>query len=328
MYNENNLSQLRKKKLISILIIVLSVIAFASLFVIFYLTATRDNKTTSKIIGSILIIASLFSLIFGISYLMYALKTINQFVQIMNETGESVSCLFVSRKDYTVTLQGGASAHELTFNVNGNDRIYYLDSLFDYHFEKFHVNLIATDLTSQFMTHISTSIYLALLGASPYILYELFGFVSPALYDNEKKYSVKVLITVYLLFIIGLLMSYYVIFPIAFRFLGTYSVDARVVSNITLDSYIDTFITLALVLGFVFQLPVIAFVLAKLGIVNAKMLSNYRRHALLVIGFLAAMITPPDLLSLIMVTVPLYLLYEISIRVVRFVKKTSSSDNQ
>lgn len=199
---------------------------------------------------------------------------------------------------------------------------------FDFHFEKFHVNLIATDLTSQFMTHISTSIYLALLGASPYILYELFGFVSPALYDNEKKYSVKVLITVYLLFIIGLLMSYYVIFPIAFRFLGTYSVDARVVSNITLDSYIDTFITLALVLGFVFQLPVIAFVLAKLGIVNAEMLSNYRRHALLVIGFLAAMITPPDLLSLILVTVPLYLLYEISIRVVRFVKKKSNSNDE
>lgn len=191
----------------------------------------------------------------------------------------------------------------------------------DFHFEKYHVNLIATDLSSQFMTHITTSIYLALLGTSPYILYELFGFVAPALYDNEKKYSIRVIVIVYFLFIMGLLMSYYVIFPIAFRFLGTYSVDARVVSNITLDSYIETFITLALLLGVVFQLPVIAFVLAKLGIVNAEMLSNYRRHALIVIGFVAAMITPPDLLSLVLVTVPLYLLYEVSIHVVRMVER-------
>ncbi|MCQ2289298.1 MAG: twin-arginine translocase subunit TatC [Muribaculaceae bacterium] len=189
----------------------------------------------------------------------------------------------------------------------------------DFNFEQYHVNLIATDLSSQFMTHITTSIYLALLVTSPYILYELFGFVAPALYDNEKKYSIRVIVIVYILFIVGLLMSYYVIFPIAFRFLGTYSVDARVVSNITLDSYIETFITLALVLGVAFQLPVIAFVLAKLGIVNAEMLSIYRRHALLAIGLVAAIITPPDLLSLVLVTIPLYLLYEVSIRVVRIV---------
>lgn len=192
---------------------------------------------------------------------------------------------------------------------------------FDFHFEQYHVNLIATDLSSQFMTHITTACYLALVATSPYILYELFAFVAPALYDNEKRYSVVIVVLVYLLFFLGLLMSYYVIFPIAFRFLGTYSVDARVVSNITLDSYIDTFVTLALVMGLVFQLPIIAFVLGKMGIVKAEMLSKYRRHAILAIGLVSAIITPPDLLSMVLVTLPLYLLYEISIKVVRLVER-------
>ena len=91
----------------------------------------------------------------------------------------------------------------------------------DFHFTEFHVKMIATDLSSQFMTHISTAVYLGLLGASPYILYELFRFISPALYDNERKYSVQVACIIYGLFIIGVLMSYFVLFPISFRFLGT-----------------------------------------------------------------------------------------------------------
>ena len=194
----------------------------------------------------------------------------------------------------------------------------------DFHFEKYHVDLIATDLSSQFMTHITTSCYLGLLGASPYILFELFRFVSPALYENEKKYSVRIVILVYVLFIIGLLMSYFIIFPIAFRFLGTYSVDARVTSNITLDSYIDTFTTLTLVMGVVFQLPIIAFFLSKMGLVTAEFLSNYRKHALIAIMLVAAIITPPDLLSLVLVTIPLYLLYEVSIKVVKVIEKTSN----
>ncbi len=115
---------------------------------------------------------------------------------------------------------------------------------YDFHFEKFHVDLIATDLSSQFMTHITTSVYLGLLGASPFILYELFKFVSPALYEDEKKYSVSVAVIIYLLFIVGVLMSYYILFPISFRFLGTYSVSENIRSTITLDSYIETFTTL------------------------------------------------------------------------------------
>lgn len=190
----------------------------------------------------------------------------------------------------------------------------------DFRFEEYHVNLIATDLSSQFMTHVSTSCYLGLLGTSPYVLYELFHFISPALYDNERKYSVKVAGTIYLLFIIGVLMSYFLLFPISFRFLGTYSVSDRVVSNITLDSYVSTFVSLTLIMGVVFQLPVIAFFLAKMGIVTRGLLSKYRRHAFIIVMMVAAIITPPDLMTLILVSIPLYLLYEISIRVVGWIE--------
>lgn len=191
---------------------------------------------------------------------------------------------------------------------------------YDFHFQEFHVDMIATDLSSQFMRHITTACYLGLLGASPYILFELFRFVSPALYENERKYSSLVAIIIYLLFIVGVLMSYFVLFPISFRFLGTYSVSNRVISNITLDSYTTTFVSLTLIMGVVFQLPVVAFFLGKMGVVNAEMLSKYRKHAFIIIMVAAAAITPPDLMTLILVTIPLYLLFEISVRVVRRVQ--------
>lgn len=191
----------------------------------------------------------------------------------------------------------------------------------NFHFGEFHVDLIATDLSSQFMTHITTAVYLGLLGASPYIVYELFRFVAPALYENERKYSVQVVTVVYLLFIVGVLMSYYVLFPISFRFLGTYTVSSIVHSTITLDSYISTFVTLTLLMGVVFQLPVIAFFLAKMKIIHSQMLITYRRHAFIIIMIVAAVITPPDILTLVLVTIPLYLLYEVSIWVIRRIEK-------
>lgn len=188
----------------------------------------------------------------------------------------------------------------------------------DCHFQEFHVKLIATNLTSQFMTHLTTSIYLGLLIASPHILYELFRFISPALYENERRYSIKSLIAIYFLFIVGILISYYILFPISFRFLGTYSVSERVESTITLDSYISTFVTLSLVMGVVCQLPVISFVLGKMGIIDAAMLSKYRKYAFIIILTIAAIITPgQDILSLVLVSFPLYILYEISIWIVK-----------
>ena len=193
--------------------------------------------------------------------------------------------------------------------------LHYLGSNFT--FSEYHINLIATELSSQFMTHITTALYLGLLCASPYILVELFRFITPALYENEKKHSVSVAVTMYLLFVIGVLMSYFILFPISFRFLGTYSVSGMVESNITLKSYIGTFTTLTLVMGLVFQLPVIAFFLGKLEVVSSEMLRLYRKYAFLIIMVMAAVITPPDLMTLVLVTIPLYLLYEVSILVLK-----------
>lgn len=191
-------------------------------------------------------------------------------------------------------------------------------------FSEYHVNLIATELSSQFMTHVTAALYLGLLAASPYVIYELFRFVMPALYEKERKYSVRVAVIMYVLFIVGVLMSYFILFPVAFRFLGTYSVSDMVESNITLHSYISTFTTLTLIMGLVFQLPVIAFFLGKIGVVKSDSLKKYRRHALVVIMVLAAIITPPDIMTLVLVTIPLYLLFEVSIRILKRMEKAKS----
>lgn len=183
----------------------------------------------------------------------------------------------------------------------------------DFHFEKYEIDLIATDLSAQFMTHITTSLYLGLLIASPYILFEIFRFILPALYENERKYSVYVATIIYILFISGVLLSYFVIFPISFRFLGTYNVAEQIDSMITLNSYITTFTSLTFVMGIIFQLPVIIYILTRMGIVNYHILAKYRKYALLIITFISAIITPPDIMTCILVTLPLYGLYECSI---------------
>lgn len=188
---------------------------------------------------------------------------------------------------------------------------------FDFHFEPYKIELISTELSSQFMMHISSSMYLALLGGSPYILYELFRFISPAMYNHEKRYSVIIVISIYILFSLGVLMNYFIIFPISFRFLGTYQVDSSVKSTITLASYISTFSTLTFVMGLVFQLPIITFVLAKLKLISSHYMIQYRKHAFCVILVVAAIITPPDLMTLVLVAIPLYLLYELCIFIIK-----------
>ena len=185
-----------------------------------------------------------------------------------------------------------------------------------FRFTPYKVDLISTELSAQFMTHISTSVCLSLLLASPYILFELLRFIMPALYKNEKRASIFVAISMYLLFAIGVLINYYVIFPISFRFLGTYQVADNIVNTITLSSYIKTFSTLTFVLGLIFQLPIVAFILAKMNILEADLLKHYRRHAFVAILVISAIITPPDVFTLILVSLPMYLLYECCILIV------------
>ena len=199
---------------------------------------------------------------------------------------------------------------------------HFIESVLNYwgwifRFPEYHIPLISTELSSQFMTHITVSCILAVLLASPYILFELFKFISPALYESEKKYSYLVAGIIYAQFILGVLMSYFVLFPISFQFLATYQVDEDIVSTITIDSYISTFSTLTFLMGIVFQLPVFAFILGKMGFIDALLLRKYRAYALVLIMIVAAIITPPDLFTLILVTIPIYGLYELSIVVLK-----------
>ena len=222
-------------------------------------------------------------------------------------------------KDWTFKLLMAPSQWDFVTYRYIEKFLHWLGSSFT--FSEYHINLIATELSSQFMTHITAALLLGFLAASPYILWELFRFITPALYENERKYSVRIAIIVYVLFIVGVLMSYFILFPISFRFLGTYSVTDMVESNITLSSYIGTFTTLTLIMGLVFQLPVIAFFLGKIGAVKSDFLKRYRKHALVIIMVVAAIITPPDLMTLVLVTIPLYLLYEVSIGVLKRIEK-------
>lgn len=187
----------------------------------------------------------------------------------------------------------------------------------DFRFEPWHVALINTELSGQFMAHVTSSFCLAALLASPYILVELLGYVMPALYADERRLAVRVSVVVFVLFALGVVMNYFVLFPISFRFLGTYQVSADVQNTITLDSYISTFSTLTFMMGIVFQLPLVCWFLGRVGVLTADVMRRYRRHALVGIMILAAIITPPDIFTLMLVTGPLYLLYEASIWVVR-----------
>lgn len=183
------------------------------------------------------------------------------------------------------------------------------------------IELITTDISSQFMAHMSVSFYVGIMLASPYILFELIKYISPALYETEKKYTYQIFISVYLLFVVGMLVSYWILFPISCRFLATYNVSPNVRSLISLDSYMSLFISLTILMGLVFQLPILAITMAKMGIIGHSMMATYRGHAFILIVIIAAIITPPDVLTLIIVSLPLYLLYEASIVVVRILCK-------
>ena len=173
----------------------------------------------------------------------------------------------------------------------------------------FSVDLFSTTLTAQFMIHMKMAFYVSLVVILPYTLYALFGFVSPALHQNERSSSTKVIVWSYILFII---------FPLAFRFLGTYQVSESIPNVITLESYTDLLITLTLLMGILFELPILAWFLSKLGIIDAAFMRKYRRHAILVIVIIAAIITPTtDIFTLTIVTLPIYLLYEVSIGIVK-----------
>ena len=182
----------------------------------------------------------------------------------------------------------------------------------------FHLHLMNTGLTEQFMIHMKVALYCGLLMASPYVIYQLFGFVAPALYDNERKPAIRVVTASYAMFLLGTAVNYLLVFPLTVRFLGTYQVSPDVSNMLTIQSYADTLISMCLVLGIIFELPVVSWLLALMGILKWKQMARFRKHAVIVILIIAAIITPTtDAFTLFVVALPIWLLYELSILIVR-----------
>ena len=166
-----------------------------------------------------------------------------------------------------------------------------------------------------------TALCAGVLCTSPYILYQLFRFVSPALYDNERRYAVRVVGGGYTMFTLGVLVSYFLIFPLTFRFLGTYQVSGDVDNLISLDSYISTLVMMCIAMGIVFEIPILSWLFAKLGFLSADFMRKYRKHAIVIILVIAAVITPTsDVFTLSLVTLPMSRLYEVSIWIVKNAK--------
>ncbi len=188
--------------------------------------------------------------------------------------------------------------------------------------EAFQLRLINTELTEQLMVHLKVALLAGLLVASPYVIYVLFHFVSPALYERERHVSVRIGFAAYAMFLIGLLVNYFLVFPLTVRFLGSYSVSADVETMLTLSNYVDTMLMMSLLFGIVFEIPVVAWLLAKFGLLHAEWMSRYRRHAIVAILIVAAVITPTaDVMTLLLVSLPIWLLYESSIWIVYITNK-------
>ncbi|MDD2419796.1 MAG: twin-arginine translocase subunit TatC [Bacteroidales bacterium] len=183
---------------------------------------------------------------------------------------------------------------------------------------EFSIDLINIELSAQFFTHVSVSLTLAFILSTPFILYQFWNFLKPGLYDNEKKSVKKAFGFASILFFAGVLVGYVFVFPLTLRFLGTYQVSEWVANQISLHSYISMFTWLILIMGVVFEMPALAAILSRMGIISKSMLKKYRKHAFAILIFVAAIITPSgDAFTLFIVGTPLYLLYEFSIMICR-----------
>lgn len=204
-------------------------------------------------------------------------------------------------------------SHFITYRL-----LYYISGLVsDTQDSDFSVKLISIGLAEQFMIHMKVALCMGAICASPYILYQLFRFVSPALYANERRYVTRMVGGGYVMFAVGIAVSYFVIFPLTFRFLGNYQVNEAVANMITLESYISALLTMSLAMGIVFEIPILSWLFAKLGFISAHFMRKYRRHAIVLILIVAAIITPTsDVVTLTLVAMPMWLLYEVSILLV------------
>jgi sec-independent protein translocase protein TatC len=190
------------------------------------------------------------------------------------------------------------------------------------------LNLISIKMAGQLTTHITVAMVTGLILAFPVIIREFWSFFRPALHDNEARYAKGAVMASSILFFIGVLFGYYALAPLSIHFLSSYEISPEVVNQINVRSYIGTITSLCLATGLVFELPIIAFFLTKIGIITPTFMRKYRKHAIVVIFIVAAIITPPDVFSQTLVAIPLLLLYEVSIfisaRVVKNKEKAHS----
>ena len=175
------------------------------------------------------------------------------------------------------------------------------------------VTLINTTMAGQFNMHMMMAFYVALIVAIPYLLFELWLFVLPALSRKERRYSILFILYIVVCMALGIAFGYYILSPLSVNFLTGYRVSDNITNMIDVGSYISLVANLVLVCAIIFELPVAVHFLSKTGLLTASFMKRYRRHAIVVLAIGAAIITPPDIMSMILVIIPLYLLYEMSI---------------
>jgi sec-independent protein translocase protein TatC len=168
-------------------------------------------------------------------------------------------------------------------------------------------------MSGQFMSDMYVSFFSGIIIAFPYVLHQIWKFIKPALHEKEKKYSRGAVGTMSFLFMLGILFGYFIIVPLSLNWLGTYQVSGTVHNQWQLDSYISTITSITFGMGIVFEIPVFIFFLSKIGILSPAFMRRTRKYAFLIIVIVAAIITPPDVVSQLMVTFPLYGLYELGI---------------
>lgn len=183
-------------------------------------------------------------------------------------------------------------------------------------------------MAGQFSAHIWTSIWAGFIIGFPYVLYEMWKFISPGLYEKERKHSRGFILVASLLFFMGVLFGYYVVAPLSINFLGGYQVSEEVFNDIDLASYISTVRAAVIACGLIFELPIIIYFLTKIGLVTPEVLRKYRKVALVIVLILSAIITPPDVASQIIVAVPVLILYQISIYISKVVLKREAKRNE
>lgn len=195
--------------------------------------------------------------------------------------------------------------------------------------DTFNIKIINYTLTSQFFRHMTTSFWLALILTFPYLIFEIWRFVRPALYDSERKSIKWVFLFGTIMFFLGCAVGYSLVFPMTFRFLATYQLSDMIENNISLDSYMDNFLMLIFIMGIIFELPLLSWLLSQLGFLNRSFFKRFRRHAIVGLLVLAAVITPSgDPFTLSVVFIPLYFLYELSAFFVKPAPKDEDEDEE